>query len=47
VPIAAPIMIEGALMTDPIGIGILVAAVFVQKVLSSDPDTPIPVRGAD
>jgi hypothetical protein len=34
-------------MTDLIGIGIVVAAFFVQKVLKPDPDTPIPVRGAD
>jgi TRAP transporter 4TM/12TM fusion protein len=45
--VAALFMIEGGLMTDLIGIGIVVAAFFVQKVLKPDPDTPIPVRGAD
>jgi TRAP-type uncharacterized transport system fused permease subunit len=45
--IAALFMIEGGLLTDLIGIGIVVAAFFVQKVLKPDPDAPIPVRGAD
>jgi TRAP transporter 4TM/12TM fusion protein len=45
--IAALFMIEGGLMTDLIGIGLVIAAFFVQKVLKPDPDAPIPVRGAD
>jgi len=40
-------MIEGGGITDLIGIGLAAAIFFVRKVLSSDPDAGIPVRGAD
>jgi TRAP transporter 4TM/12TM fusion protein len=45
--VAALFMIEGGLVTDLLGVGIAVAAFFVQKVLKPNPDATIPVRGAD
>jgi TRAP-type uncharacterized transport system fused permease subunit len=47
VGVAALFMIEGGLVTDLIGIGIVGAAWVVQKVFRPDPDAPIPVRGSD
>jgi len=45
--VGALFMIEGGLITDVIGITIVVAAYLVQKVFRPDPDAPIPVRGSD
>lgn len=43
----ALLMIEGALITDAIGIGGAVAVWAIQKFIRPDPDTPFEVRGAD
>lgn len=43
--LAALFMIEGGLITDVIGVGLAVGVYFLQSVLKTDPDTPIPVRG--
>jgi len=44
---AALFMIEGGLVTDMIGIAIVVGAWLVQRVFRPDPEAPIPVRGSD
>ena len=45
--VAALMMIEGGLVTDLIGIAIVVGAWLVQKLFKPNPDAPIPVRGSD
>ena len=44
---AALFMIEGGLVSDAIGISLAAAAFAIQKFFKSDPDAPIPARGAD
>ena len=45
--VAALFLISGGLLTDLIGVGLAVVTWFVQRLFHPDPDTPIPVRGAD
>ena len=44
---AALFMIEGGLLSDGLGIALAAGAFFIQRVLKPDPNTVIPVRGAD
>ncbi|WP_424969057.1 TRAP transporter permease [Dinoroseobacter sp. S76] len=45
--IAALLLIEGGIITDLAGIGLIAAVYFVQKVIRPAPGATIPVRGAD
>ena len=45
--VAALFLISGGLLTDIIGVAVAVATWLVQRMFHPNPDTPIPVRGAD
>ncbi|WP_424964590.1 TRAP transporter permease [Dinoroseobacter sp. S375] len=45
--VAALLLIEGGIVTDLAGIGLIAAVYFVQKVIRPAPGATIPVRGAD
>jgi UPF0716 family protein affecting phage T7 exclusion len=45
--VAALFLISGGFVTDVIGVGIAVAAFFVQRVFHPDPNARLEVKGAD